>query len=62
VASRGATGSDLGDDRPATVTNREQLLTTRPWHANQQLRMTLQPTPGVQFEILLTRNDNDGAA
>jgi hypothetical protein len=46
----------------ATVTNREQLLATRPWHTNQQLRMTLQPTPGVQFEILLTRNDNDGAA
>jgi hypothetical protein len=55
-------GAALVTIASATVTNREQLLATRPWHANQQLRMTLQPTPGVQFEILLTRNDNDGAA
>jgi hypothetical protein len=46
----------------ATVTNRDELLSTRPWHANQQLRVTLQPTPGTQLEIQLTRNDTDSAA
>jgi hypothetical protein len=55
-------GAALVTIASATVTNREQLLAIRPWHTNQQLRVTLQPTPGVQFEILLTRNDNDGAA
>jgi hypothetical protein len=45
----------------ATMINRDELLATRPWHANQQLPVTLQPTPGVQLEILLTRN-NDAAA
>lgn len=45
----------------ATVTNRDELLATCPWHTNQQLPVTLQPTPGVQLEILLTR-DTDGAA
>jgi hypothetical protein len=41
---------------------RSQLHACFTWHTNQQLRMTLQPTPGVQFEILLSRNNNDGAA
>jgi hypothetical protein len=43
----------------ATVTNRDELLATRPWHANQQLPLTLQPTPGVQIEILLARSDRE---
>lgn len=46
----------------ATVDNRDELLATRPWHPNQQLPVTLQPTSGVQLEVLLTRNDTGGAA
>jgi hypothetical protein len=42
----------------ATVANRSELLATRPWHTDQQLPVTLQPSPGVQLEILLARNDN----
>ena len=45
----------------ATVANRDELLATRSWHTNQQLPVTLQPTPGVQLEILLTRNTESAA-
>jgi hypothetical protein len=45
----------------ATVANRDELLATRSWHTNQQLPVTLLPTPGVQLEILLTRNTESGA-
>jgi hypothetical protein len=40
----------------ATVANRAELLATRPWHADQQLPVALQPAPGVQLEILLARS------
>jgi hypothetical protein len=46
----------------ATVANRAELLATRPWHADQQLPVALQPTPGVQLEVLLARSgDGDPA-
>jgi hypothetical protein len=46
----------------ATVANRAELLATRPWHADQQLPVTFQPSPGVQLEVLLARSGNGNAA
>lgn len=42
----------------ATVANRAELLATRPWRADQQPPVILQPSPGVQLEVLLARSDN----
>jgi hypothetical protein len=46
----------------ATVANRAELLATRPWHADQQLPVAVQPSPGVQLEVLLTRSGNGDSA
>ncbi len=46
----------------ATVADRAELLAARPWHAEQQLAVRFQPSPGVQLEILLAssgKDDND---
>ena len=48
----------------ATVANRAELLATRPWHADQELVVHFQPSPGVQLELLLARSSsgNDNSA
>jgi hypothetical protein len=46
----------------ATVANRAELLATRPWHADQQLAVAVQPLPGVQLEVLLARSGNGDSA
>jgi hypothetical protein len=46
----------------ATVANRTELLATRPWHADQQLAVAVQPLPGVQLEVLLARSGNGDSA
>jgi hypothetical protein len=44
----------------ATVADRAELLAARPWHADQQLAVRFQPSPGVQLEILLASSGTPG--
>jgi hypothetical protein len=46
----------------ATVADRGELLAARPWHADQQLAVRFQPSPGVQLEILLASSGKDSLA
>lgn len=45
-----------------TVANRVELLATRPWHADQQLDVQFKPSPGVQLELVLARDNSDSPA
>lgn len=45
-----------------TVSNRAELLATRPWHADQELAVQFLPSSGVQLELVLACGDSDSPA